>query len=119
MVALNKQGDHVNHKTVQQLMAEQSLNTLTRVKKYRSWEGKNSKIAPNILQWSFKAKRPNEKWVTNVTEFAVGGQKLYLSPVINLFNSEIISQNYTNGLPMPVLIFNTNSPAQLLLKTRR
>ncbi|MEW3285871.1 DDE-type integrase/transposase/recombinase, partial [Escherichia coli] len=37
------------------------------------------------------ATRPNEKWVTDVTEFAVNGRKLYLSPVIDLFNNEVIS----------------------------
>ncbi|WP_424840326.1 DDE-type integrase/transposase/recombinase [Serratia marcescens] len=46
---------------------------------------------PNVLQRDFKATRPNEKWVTDVTEFAVNGRKLYLSPVIDLFNNEVIS----------------------------
>jgi putative transposase len=31
----------------------------------------------NILQRNFKADQPNEKWVTDVTEFAVNGRKLY------------------------------------------
>ena len=72
-------------------MGEQSLKAVIRAKKYRSWKGKAGKIAPNVLQRDFTATRPNEKWVTDVTEFAVGGQKLYLSPIIDLFNGEVIS----------------------------
>ncbi|XYJ92347.1 hypothetical protein AEMCBJ_32970 (plasmid) [Cupriavidus necator] len=48
-------------------------------------------MAPNLLQRQFKATRPNEKWVTDVTEFSVGGKKLYLSPVLDLYNGEIIA----------------------------
>lgn len=72
-------------------MSEQSLKAVIRVKKYRSWKGEQGKIVPNVLQRNFRATRPNEKWVTDVTEFAVAGQKLYLSPVIDLFNGEVIS----------------------------
>lgn len=89
--ALARQGECVNHKTVQRLMSEQSLKALIRMKKYRSWKGICGKIAPNILQRDFQAQQPNEKWVTDVTEFSVGGEKLYLSPVIDLFNGEVIS----------------------------
>lgn len=89
--ALAREHERVNHKTVQRLMSEQSLKAVIRVKKYRSWKGELGKIAPNILQRNFMATRPNEKWVTDVTEFAVAGQKLYLSPIIDLFNGEVIS----------------------------
>lgn len=72
-------------------MSEQSLKAVIRVKKYRSWKGEQGKIAPNVLQRNFTATRPKEKWVTDVKEFAVAGQKLYLSPIIDLFNGEVIS----------------------------
>lgn len=88
---LTREHERVNHKTVQRLMSEQSLKAVIRVKKYRSWKGEQGKIAPNVLQRNFTATRPNEKWVTDVTEFAVAGQKLYLSPIIDLFNGEVIS----------------------------
>jgi putative transposase len=54
-------------------------------------QGEQGKIVPNILQRNFKAANPNEKWATDVTEFNVSGNKLYLSPIIDLFNGEIIS----------------------------
>jgi putative transposase len=60
------------------------------VKKYKSYKGEQGKIAPNILNRRFKAEQPNQKWATDVTEFNVSGQKLYLSPVIDLYNQEII-----------------------------
>jgi putative transposase len=53
------------------------------------------KIAPNVLDRKFTAGAPNEKWVTDITEFKLFGEKLYLSPVLDLFNGEIIT--YTIG----------------------
>ncbi|GHK18665.1 hypothetical protein ECZU03_24540 [Escherichia coli] len=44
--------------------------------------------AENILQRQFKAEAPCEKWVTDITEFRAGGQKLYLSPILDLFNGK-------------------------------
>jgi len=62
-----------------------------RMKKYRSYRGEVGKIAPNLLARDFHAERPNQKWVTDVTEFSLFGSKLYLSPVLDLYNGEIIS----------------------------
>ena len=59
--------------------------------KYRSYKGQVGKIADNVLQRQFKAEQPNQKWVTDVTEFNIRGEKLYLSPVMDLFNGEIIA----------------------------
>src|SRR4030095_1016442 len=53
--------------------------------------GEYGKTAPNILSRNFKALQPNQKWATDITEFNVSGKKLYLSPIIDLFNQEIIS----------------------------
>ena len=64
-LSLRKQGVLVNHKTVQRLMAELSLRSVIRVKKYRSWKGEVGKAAPNILSRSFSASKANEKWGTD------------------------------------------------------
>ncbi len=89
--ALRRQGSAINHKTVQRLMEELQLKSLVRVKKYRSYRGQVGQVAPNLINRDFDATRPNEKWVTDVTEFKVDGQKLYLSPVMDLFNGEIVA----------------------------
>lgn len=88
---LGQEGFLVNHKTVQRLMEQLQLKSLVQSKKYRSYKGSAEGIAPNFLQRQFSAQRPNQKWVTDVTEFHVYGQKLYLSPIMDLYNGEIIS----------------------------
>lgn len=65
------------------------------MKKYKYYKGKVGKIAPNIFDRNFTADAPNEKWVTEIIEFKLFGEKLYLSPVLDLFNGEIIT--YTIG----------------------
>ena len=66
---------------------------MVRVKKYRSYKGEVGKIAPNLLQRNFKADKPNQKWTTDITEFAMFGKKIYLSPILDMYNREIISYN--------------------------
>lgn len=88
---LHQQGQIINHKTVLRLMHTLKLKSVIRVKKYQSYKGEQGKIAPNLLNRAFKAEQPNQKWATDVTEFNVSGEKLYLSPVIDLYNQEIVS----------------------------
>ncbi|WP_157261827.1 IS3 family transposase, partial [Paenibacillus sp. A3] len=88
---LHNEGHSVNHKKVQRIMRELGLKSIVRMKKYRSYKGTVGKIAPNILDRNFQAKKPNEKWVTDITEFHLFGEKLYLSPMLDLFNGEIIT----------------------------
>jgi len=92
---LQNKGIIINHKTVLRLMNLLGLKSIIRVKKYKSYKGENGKIAPNLLERNFKATAPNQKWATDITEFNVFGKKLYLSPIIDLFNQEIISYELT------------------------
>ena len=62
-----------------------------RMKKYRSYKGNVGKIAPNLLNRDFYADKPNQKWVTDVTEFSLFGEKLYLSPILDLHSSDLVS----------------------------
>ena len=89
--ALRLLGKHVNHKAVQRLMGELKLKSLVRPKKYKSYKGEVGQTAPNELNRQFEASAANKKWVTDVTEFNVAGEKLYLSPVLDLYNGEIIA----------------------------
>ena len=89
---LHNRGYKINHKTVLRLMNILGLRSIIRKKrKYSSYRGTVGKIADNLLKRNFKADKPNEKWVTDVTEFKVNEEKLYLSPIIDLFNGEVIS----------------------------
>ncbi len=94
-LALRNEGYVINHKTVRKLMRKMGLVSRLRIKKYQSYKGTYGKVAPNILERDFKANAPNQKWVTDVTEFKIKGDKLYLSPVLDLYNSEIIAWNMT------------------------
>jgi len=94
---LHNSGYIINHKTVQRLMGQLGLKCMVRMKKYKSYRGEVGRIAPNLLQRNFKADKPNEKWVTDVTEFSVFGRKLYLSPILHLFNGEIVGYNLSES----------------------
>ena len=90
-VAICQIGRHVNNKAVQRLMGVLKLKSLVRPKKYKSFKGEIGQAAPNELDRQFEATAPNKKWTTDVTEFNVGGEKLYLSPVLDLYNGEIVA----------------------------
>lgn len=72
-------------------MRQMGLFCRVRMKRYNSYRGDVGKVAPNLLERDFTAEKPNEKWVTDVTEFHLFGHKLYLSPILDLFSGEIIS----------------------------
>lgn len=89
--ALKERGVRINHKVVSRLMKELGLVCKVRQHRYRSYRGEVGKKAPNLLNREFKAEAPNQKWITDVTEFKIGGRKLYLSTILDLYNGEIIS----------------------------
>ncbi len=100
MVLKNK-GFNINHKKVLRIMREESLlcsKFKTRSRKYSSYKGQIGKVADNVVNREFKADKPNQLWLTDVTEFRIKGQekKLYLSPILDLYNSEIISYTLSN-----------------------
>ena len=91
---LRNQGFLVNHKKVQRLMKRMNLTArIRRKRKYSSYKGEVGKKADNLIQRHFEASKPYEKCYTDVTEFAIpaSSQKLYLSPVLDGYNSEIIA----------------------------
>ena len=90
---LRNRGYVVNHKKVHRLMRIMDIKCMIRKVKYRSYKGSIGTIAPNILERDFKAAMPNSKWVTDVTAFSIPAGKLYLSPILDLYNGEIVSFN--------------------------
>jgi len=104
----------LNHKTVQRLMQELGLVCRVRMKKDRSYKGEVGKVAPNLLQRDFEAEKPNQKWVTDVTEFSLFGQKLYLSPILDLCSRDIVSYSISDR---PSLSIVTGMPDEAFAKT--
>ena len=97
---LRNRGYSVNHKKVQRLMKVLGLVArIRRKRKYSSYQGEIGKKANNLIQRQFEGAKPMEKCYTDVTEFAIPNstQKLYLSPVLDGFNSEIIAYNLSNS----------------------
>jgi putative transposase len=89
---LRLKGIILNHKTVLKLMKSLNLKGKTRKnEKYHSYKGEVGKVAENLLQRDFTASKPFEKLTTDVTQFNVCDDKVYLSPVMDLYNREIIS----------------------------
>lgn len=81
----------INHKTVQKLMRQLGLKARTRKRHYRSYKGNVGKTAPNVLDRDFSASGPNQKWTTDVTQVCIHGVKTYLSPIMDMYNGEIVS----------------------------
>ena len=99
-LALRNRGFVVNHKKVQRLMKALGLSArIRRKRKYSSYQGEIGKKAENLIRRQFEASKPMEKCYTDVTEFAIpaSSQKLYLSPVLDGFNSEIIAYNLSKS----------------------
>ena len=99
-LALRNRGFVVNHKEVQRLMKALGLSArIRRKRKYSSYQGEIGKKAENLIRRQFEASKPMEKCYTDVTEFAIpaSSQKLYLSPVLDGFNSEIIAYNLSTS----------------------
>nr|VZR98270.1 hypothetical protein MF5295_00700 [Mycoplasma feriruminatoris] len=120
-MTLKSIGYIVNHKKILRLTKElgiQCVKFRTKNRRYSSYKGTVGKIADNVLKRNFSSTEANRVWCTDVTEFKVNGQKLYLSPIIDLYNSEIISYsiqsrpnlNLTNSMLKKALkkVKNTN-----------
>lgn len=105
---LRKDGYMVNHKTVLKLMKQMGLQPKHRKRHYNSYKGEVGKVAPNILERDFKANKPDQKWTTDVTQINIKEHKIYLSPILDMFNGEIISYtiSHSPNLKMVVTMLN-------------
>lgn len=89
--ALQSEGIVVNHKKVERIMKEMGLKAVIRVVRYHSYKGDVGKIAPDILKRDFRADRPLKKLTTDVSQAKIGNIKCYISPVMDMFNGEILA----------------------------
>lgn len=84
-----------------------------KTRNYSSYKGTVGKVAKNELNREFDIKHPNEVWVTDVTEFKVGEKKIYLSPILDLYNSEVISYSISSN---PTTKFTSDSLREAVSK---
>lgn len=89
---LHRRGVQISQKTVWKLMSDLGLKCKTRSRKrYVSYRGQVGMIADNVLNRDFTTTGPNQKWVTDVTEFRIGADKLYFSPIMDLYDRSVLS----------------------------
>ena len=90
--ALQEKGIKINHKKVRRLMKMLGIRGKTRKNgKYHSYKGEVGTVADNLLSRDFHAENACEKLATDVTQFHVCTTKVYLSPIMDLYNNEIMS----------------------------
>ena len=106
---LRNEGFVINHKTVQKLMQEMHFKSVVRRVRYRSYKGEVGRIAANVLERDFTAQAPNRKWATDVTEFKIGDRKAYLSPILDMYNGEIISYTISDSPDLYMVMNMVNS----------
>ena len=83
--------------TVKKLMDEFGLKSETRKVRYHSYKGEVDKTAPNIIDKDFMPDKPYQKLVTDVIQMTVGGRKIYLSPILDMCDGEILSYIITEA----------------------
>ncbi|MUG74116.1 IS3 family transposase [Paenibacillus validus] len=102
-----KTKQRINHKRVLRLMRLKGIQSVIRRKKKKYVRSTPQQVAENLLNRKFRAEVPNEKWVTDVTEFKYGnGQKAYLSAILDLHDKTIVSYvlGHSNNNP---IVFQT------------
>ena len=88
---LVNRGYKINHKKVQRLMNKLGLKAIKPKIKYHSYMGQVGVVADNIINRDFKATKPNEKWTTDVSEFKCPFGKAYISPILDMFGTDIVA----------------------------
>jgi len=84
---LKKQGITLSEKIVRRIMKDEQLTIKQRrKKKYNSYKGEITPAVENLVQRNFHADKPNQKWLTDITEFSIKAGKIYLSPMIDCFD---------------------------------
>lgn len=114
---LRNQGNIINHKKVQRIMEEMDLKCekFQRKSRYKSYKGKIGKTAKNHLNRRFDTHIPLQKLVTDVTEFkCTDDQKLYISPILDLYNSEVISFGISNRPTLDFVIEPLNQAIAII-----
>lgn len=114
---LRGKGYKINHKKIQRIMRVLGLKCVkfTRKSRYNSYKGKVGKVAKNLLNRRFSTSIRLQKLVTDITEFkCTGNEKLYLSPILDLYNGEIISYGISNKPTLDFVIKPLNQVIKII-----
>lgn len=91
-IMLKRRGTNVSEKVVRRLMIEEQLVVQTnKRRRYSSYLGEVSPAPDNLLDRNFQADLPNQKWLTDITEFQIPAGKVYLSPMVDCFDGLVVS----------------------------
>ena len=116
---LKAQGYFINHKKVQRLMQELNLKCekFVRKSRYKSYKGTVGNVAKNRLNRRFSTPHALQKIVTDVTEFkCTDNEKLYLSPLMDLYNGEIIGFSISKRPTLEFVMASLNQALPVLQK---
>lgn len=103
---LAREGCAVSEKVVRRIMRQEDLAVnIRRRRSYSSYQGEVSPEVPNVIERNFHADKPNQKWLTGITEFAIPAGKVYLSPVVDCFDGLLPS--WTIGTHPDAILVNT------------
>ena len=108
--ALGSQQVFISEKVVQRLMKQDRLTVASRRRRpYRSYQGEIDQAPENLINRDFQASAPNEKWLTDITEFQLPAGKVYLSPMIDCFYGLVVSWSI-GGYGQPVVHPDRSAP---------
>ncbi|MFJ3395284.1 IS3 family transposase [Leifsonia aquatica] len=112
-----RHGVAISGKTMRRLMCEEGCHCTVRKRRRRPRPrpvNSSTVFAPNRLQRDFSADEPGQKWVTDVTQFIVAGKRLFLSPLLDLYNGEVISYRFGDEPNMPMVLGMVRDAAALV-----
>ncbi len=81
-----------------------SLKAKRKKQHYRSYKGELGKVAQNVINRDFKASAPDQKWTTDVTQVKIKDKKIYLLPILDMFNGEIVSYTISDSPDLEMVI---------------
>lgn len=102
----------INHKRVYRLYKELGIQSIIRKKRKSSNHNQYKRTEPetittNIINRDFSVDQPNKKWVTDITSFSIGDEKLHLSAILDLYNNEIIAYEMARNNSETIFVIKT------------